>query len=73
MTIKHIRLVANDLGWSFYSYDTEQKKIRLTRNETRLDLWLTKKSTVAVMKKGKPATYHRYVCERQLDKLLDES
>ena len=73
MTVEHIRFVANDLGWSFYSYDPEQKKVRLVRDETRMDLWLTKRSTVAIMQKGKPAIYHRFVCEKQLDSLLDKS
>lgn len=64
---------AKDLGYDVYSYDEEQRKVRLTRGTTRVDLWLTKKSTVAVMQKGKPAVYHRYVTEAKLQEILSEA
>ena len=64
---------AKDLGWNVYSYDPEQMKVRLTRGTSRMDLWLTKKSTVAVLQKGKPAVYHRYVVESKLQELLSNS
>lgn len=73
MNLESLRIMAGDLGWSVYSYDEAQRKVRLTRNTTRIDIWLTKKSTVAVMKKGQPAKYYRYVVESKLDELLDKS
>ena len=64
---------AKDLGWKVYKWEPQQCKVRLIRGTTRIDLWLSKKSTVAVMQKGKKAVYHRYVVETQLQELLSNS
>ncbi|OGG65152.1 hypothetical protein A2Z56_02575 [Candidatus Kaiserbacteria bacterium RIFCSPHIGHO2_12_45_16] len=73
MSLEKIKLQAYDLGWNVYSWEPEQRKLRLTRGKTKVDIWLTRKSTVAVMQEGKPAKYHRHVVERELDQLLDKS
>jgi len=73
MTPDSIGYLARDLGWDVFGFDSEQKKLRLTRGETKIDVWLSSKGTVAVMQKGKPATYYRYVVEKKLDELLSES
>ena len=73
MPLETLKFQAKDLGWDVYTYDPEQKKVRLTRGTSRMDIWLTRKSTVAVLQKGKPAVYHRFVVESKLQDLLSES
>jgi uncharacterized iron-regulated protein len=65
-----VLIQAEDLGWDVYREEPEQYKITFVRNEVRLDVWYSR-MTVAIMQKGKPAKYHRFVSEKKFDQLLD--
>ena len=67
-----VKMWAHDLGWDVFWEKPEHKLIRLVRDGVRIDVWLSKKRTVAVsFEKGAPK-YFRFITERKMDELLDD-